>query len=108
MRAQSLGGSPPFCVCQFIGTSGWPERLGCAYRCFRRRSARGGRVLGWLSYGTVLVRMLKPVLSVFVGFLKVPVSVFFFVVLEQGFAMSLSTPFETGLVFDPGPSQADS
>jgi len=83
--------SPPFGVCTFIGASGWPECLGCAYRCFRRRSGLGGDVRGWLSatrhpqygmrsFGTVLVRMLEPVFSVSVGFCKVPDSVFCFCV----------------------------
>jgi len=38
MRTQSLGGSPPLCVSKLIGFSGWPQRLGCAYRPWRRRS----------------------------------------------------------------------
>jgi len=89
MRAQNLGGSPPFCVRVFIGASGWPECLGYAYPCFRRRSVRGEDVRGWLfapvipslgcgPFGTVLVRMLKPVFRVSVGFLRVPVSVICF------------------------------
>jgi len=85
-------------------------------------------------FGTVLVRMLKPVFSVSVGFFESSrLCVLFLCILccfhnrshelprrgkvrpgrdppcpgktieEQGVAMALSTPFETGLVFDPGP-----
>jgi len=90
--------------------------------------------LGCDPFGKVLVRIVEPVFSLSVGFLRVPFSVFrFFVIFvdsiigptnceegeksaraeirdarvrrysEQGVTMSLSTPFETGLVFDPGP-----
>jgi len=82
MRAQSPGGSPPFSVSIFIGSSGWSERLSNPYRCFRHRSARGGGGRGWLSatrhpllwmraFGTVLVRMLEPVFSLSEGILRV-------------------------------------
>jgi len=49
IRAQSLGGSPPFGVGKFVCASGWPEHLCCAYRCFGRRSARDGGIRGWLT-----------------------------------------------------------
>jgi len=99
MRAQSLGGSPPFCVSKFIGASGWPERLGCTYCCFGSRSARGVR--GWLfvtqhpqfgPFRTVLVRMLDPVFVISVGFLRVPVSVFCFIF----FLLSILNPTSCG------------
>jgi len=125
-----LGGSPPFCVCVFVYSSGWPKRLGSAYHCLKRRCARVIPSLGCGPFGTVLVWMVKPVFSLSMGFLRVHVSVFCVVLLicflcsiicptscgeveksaradkaivRTGVAMSLSTPFETGLVFDPGP-----
>jgi len=145
MRAQSLGGSPPLSVSIFIGASGWPERLGSAYHCLRRRSARGGGVRGWLSATRHPQFGMRPFwdragaevgtsVQLIRGFLKSSrLCVWFFynffrfhsksddlrrrgkvrpgrdprrpgkAIVRTGVAMSLSTQFETGLVFDPGP-----
>jgi len=66
-----------------------PERLGCAHRCFKRRSARGGGIRGWLSPTRNAQFGMRPFpdragadvrtsVQSFQRFLRVPVSVFCF------------------------------
>jgi len=87
MRAQSLGGSPPFCVCVFVSAAGGPSALAVATAALGADApvaeafAAGFlppviRSLGCGPFKTVLVRMVEPVFSLSEGFSRVAVSVF--------------------------------